>query len=148
MTSIQTTAEQVMNMLRNNKRLSKNATVQLCIKLLEDCKDEARLHNTNVEALYDLAAQSGKSEFKIIARMNDDGPGYHVFGEWADEANNFAFMCTNELDDQEHKDGIYLKRTYTLSELPQALKNAEAWQKSVKQWKNFWTETLHVLAVK
>ena len=148
MNSLHSTAIRVLQFLEHDKSLVDNSTVQLCIKLLNDCKESASLHETNLEGLIQLAKDSEKSEFKIIARMNDDGPGYHVFGEWADDAHNFAFMCTNEKDDAEHKDGIYLKRTYSLEELPQALMNAQSWQNGVKKHKSFWTESIHIVAIK
>ena len=145
--SIQYTASQVLTMLKHPD-IKDNPTAQLCVRLLEDCESSARSHSTDIDGLLQMAKESDKSEFKIIARMNSDGPGYHVFGEWADDANNFAFMCTNEKDDIEYKDGDYLKRTYTLEELPQALKNANNWYNNVKAWKHFWTESIHILAIK
>jgi hypothetical protein len=145
--SIQHTAQLVLQFLQHPD-LKDHPTAQLCIKLLEDCKSSAKSHSTDLEGLLRMAKESEKTEFKIIARMNNDGPGYHVFGEWADDARNFAFMCTNEKEDIEYKDGDYLKRTYTLDELPQALINANQWYDSVKSRNQFWTESIHILAVK
>jgi hypothetical protein len=93
----------------------------------------------------ELAKESKGTSFKIIAKVNSSGMQLQ---EWCDEAYNFSPMCSNIKDDSEYKNGIYLKRTYTLEELPNALKNANTWHNNVKKNLGYNLEDLvHILKV-
>lgn len=94
--------------------------------------------------LFDQAITSGRTQFKLIGKVNDGGL---QLMEWCDEACNFDGMCSDIETIKTHKNGKYMKRTYSLEELPDVIDNALEWYNSQKSGKNFWDEDLHILAI-
>lgn len=92
------------------------------------------------------AKESGRKLFRIIARTNSSKIG---LGQWCNEARNFTMLIDNHEDVKTYKDGEYLKRTYTLDELPEALDNAWRWYKGVhsREVGNYNTMDIHVMAI-
>jgi len=67
--------------------------------------------------------------------------------EWCDEAFNFDGMCSDIEIIKTHKDGEYMKRTYTIDELPEVIDRALSWFNSMRAREDFWDEYLHILAI-
>lgn len=105
----------------------------------KDCK-----YPQKPDFLLEQARESGRTHFKLIGKVNDGGL---QLMEWCDEAWNFDGMCSDIEIIKTHKDGEYMKRTYTLEELPEVIDNALSWFNSMKSKKEFWDEHLHILAI-
>lgn len=95
--------------------------------------------------LMEQAINSGGTEFALIGRVNTSGLELMV---WCDDAQNFDCMCPTK-GFEDIKDGEYIKRTYTLEELPNAIDNAEKWDFHNRENNHFYnTTTLHIIKIK
>ena len=143
--SISNSAFQIMRMLQENRFKGDCERGFEYIKttletLLEDCKQPQ-----DKDWLLEQAIESGRSEFKLIGRVNDGGLSLM---EWCDDAWNFNGMCCSIESLKQYKDSEYLRSTYTLEELPEVIDNALSWFNSRKEDIPFSNDLLHILAVK
>ena len=143
--SISNSAFQILLMLRENyfKDDGKRG-FEYILTTLERLLEDGKRPQTK-DWLLEQAIESGRTEFKLIGKVNDGGL---ALMEWCDDAWNFNGMCSSIQSLTEHKDGIYLKSTYTLEELPKVIDNALEWFNSRKADMPFSNDKLHILAVK
>lgn len=110
---------------------------------LENSLEEAA-RPQDKEFLMMQATTSGRNLFKLIGRVNSSGL---ELMEWCEDAQNFDGMCSSKKDIAEAKQGDYIRRTYSLKELPDVIDNALRWHNSVKADNPFRGTNLHILAV-
>lgn len=143
MSSLKHTAFQILRMLQKNTFDTKermSSYIEYSLELVsEDCKRPQK-----ADFLLEQARTSGRTHFKLIGKVNSGGL---QLMEWCDEAWNFDGMCSDIEIIKTHKDGEYMKRTYTLEELPEVIDNALSWFNSMKSREEFWDENLHILAI-
>lgn len=143
--NIEYTAFQVLRMLQDNTDGNKR-TREMAIRQLEYSMEHAKNScNQTKDLLMEFAIDSKRTKFKLIGRVNTSGL---ELMEWCDEAYNFDGMCSSIEGIKEAKSGRYIKRTYSLEELPDAIDNALNWYNSVKKNHHSFNSTmLHILAV-
>lgn len=98
--------------------------------------------NQTKELLLEFANSSSFNKFKLIGRVNTSGT---ELMEWCEDAYNFSNMCSNLNDLKTYKDGEYIRRTYTLEELPDVIDNALSWYNRNKHYFN--STPLHILGI-
>lgn len=115
------------------------------IYLLETAIRNCQQSQTS-EGLLDAAIKSGRERFKLIGRANVNCGIYELM-EWCDNAFNFDGMCSSIQDIKDAKDGRYIKRTYSIDELPSVIENALKWYNYSRQERKVNPILLHILAV-
>ncbi len=143
--NIEYTAFQVLRFLQDNSMDDKRAR-ERAISYLEDslefCKNNC---NQTKDLLMEFATESKRTKFKLIGRVNTSGL---ELMEWCNDRHNFDGMCSSIEAIKSAKNGDYIKRTYSLEELPDAIDNALSWYNSVKKNHHSFNSTmLHILAV-
>jgi hypothetical protein len=143
--NIEYTAYQALMRLKDNSIDDKRAR-QMAINQLEYSLEHAKLcANQTKDLLLKFATESKRKKFKLIGRVNTSGI---ELMEWCDDAYNFDGMCSSHHDIKQAKNGEYVKRTYTLEELPTVIDNALSWYNSVKKNHHTFNATmLHILAI-
>lgn len=144
--NIDNSAFQALLVLRDKERFDDEEARKIAIRYIEDsleyCKNSA---NQKKDWLLEMATESKRTKFKLIARVNTGGL---ELMEWCDDIYNFDSMCSSIEAIKSTKDGRYVKRTYSLEELPDVIDNALSWYNSVKKnHHNFNSTMLHILAV-
>lgn len=143
--NIEYTAFQILRMLQDNTLEDKKAR-EMAIRQLEYSMEHAKNScNQTKDLLMEFATNSKRTKFKLIGRVNTSGL---ELMEWCNDRQNFDGMCSSIEDIKLAKNGDYIKRTYSLEELPEAIDNALRWYNSVKKKHNSFNSTmLHILAV-
>ena len=144
--NIEHSAFQVLLFLKDFDKFDDKEARKIATRYLEDsleyCKNSA---NQTKDLLLDFATESKRTKFKLIGRVNTSGL---ELMEWCDDRQNFDGMCSSIEDIKQVKNGDYIKRTYSLEELPQVIENALRWHNSVKKNNHKFNSTmLHILAV-
>lgn len=140
---IHNSAFQILRMIQDGKLEDDRLLRYIKTTLEYDLENAARPQGKDLMLRW--ATESGRSEFKLIGKVNDGGLSLM---EWCDDAQNFDGMCSSIESLTSHKDGEYLRRTYSLEELPEVIDNALSWFNSVKSRSPFRDDQLHILAVK
>ena len=121
---------------------SRNIALRYLESSLKYCNESA---TQTKDMLLDFARDSGMTKFKLIGRVNTSGM---ELMEWCDDAYNFDWMCSSVDDLKRCKNGDYIRRTYSLCELPDVIDNALLWYNSNKRNNHYFNSTmLHILAV-
>lgn len=143
--NIDYTAFQILRMLQDNTLEDKRAR-EMAISQLEYSMEHAKNScNQTKDLLMEFATDSKRTKFKLIGRVNTSGL---ELMEWCNDRQNFDGMCSSIEDIKSAKNGEYVKRTYSLEELPEAIDNALRWYNSVKKNHHSFNSTmLHILAV-
>jgi hypothetical protein len=137
-------AFQALRKLQDNSLDDKRAR-EMAMRDLEYCLEYCKNRNQTKDWLLEMATESKRTKFKLIARVNTSGL---ELMEWCDDIQNFDGMCSSIENIKMCKDGRYMKRTYTLEELPDVIDNALSWYNHVKQHHHAFNSTmLHILAV-
>ena len=144
--NIEHSAFQVLLFLKDFDKFDDKEARKIATRYLEDsleyCKNSA---NQTKDLLLDFATESKRTKFKLIGRVNTSGL---ELMEWCDDRQNFDGMCSSIEDIKQVKNGNYIKRTYSLEELPQVIENALRWHNSVKKNNHKFNSTmLHILAI-
>jgi hypothetical protein len=143
--NIENSAFQALRMLQDNSLDDKRAREMAIRNLeysLEYCKNSC---NQTKDLLMEFATESKRTKFKLIGRVNTSGL---ELMEWCNDIYNFDGMCSSIEGIKSAKNGRYVKRTYSLEELPDAIDNALSWYNSVKKNQHTFNSTmLHILAV-
>lgn len=135
---------QALLLLRDTDLDDKQAR-ERALRYLEDSLKHSQNAKQTKDWLLKVATESGRTKFKLIGRVNTSGL---ELMEWCDDAWNFDGMCSKAEDIRMCKDGDYIKRTYSLEELPEVIDNALSWHNSVRSEHHvFNTTNLHILAV-
>ena len=130
--------------LRDAEMSDKEAR-KYALSYLEDALKNSQNAKQTKDWLLEMATESERTKFKLIGRVNTSGL---ELMEWCDDARNFDGMCYKAEAMRTHKDGEYLKRTYSLQELPEVIDNALSWYNSVRSTHHVFNSTaLHILAV-
>lgn len=143
MPSLKDTAFQILSMVKDNYFPNKERLSEYIENSLNRVNEYSK-HPQRPDFLLEQARTSGRTHFKLIGKVNDRGL---QLMEWCDEAFNFDGMCSDIEIIKTHKNGRYMKRTYTLEELPAVIDNALEWFNSTKKSHEFWDENLHILAI-
>lgn len=142
--NIDNAAFRAMRVLQDDNLDDKRAR-EMALNYLDSAHEYSRVQLQDNTLLMEFAKTSGRSKFKLIGRVNTSGL---ELMEWCDDAQNFDGMCSSFNDIKSAKDGVYVKRTYSLEELPSAIDNALNWYNSVKRDHHSFNNTmLHILAV-
>lgn len=144
--NIEHSAFQVLLFLKDFDKFDDKEARKIATRYLEDsleyCKNSA---NQTTDLLLNFATESKRTKFKLIGRVNTSGL---ELMEWCDDIQNFDGMCSSIEDIKQVKNGNYIKRTYSLEELPQVIENALRWHNSVKKNNHKFNSTmLHILAI-
>jgi hypothetical protein len=144
--NIEHSAFQALLFLKDFDKFDDKEARKIATRYLEDsleyCKNSG---NQTKDLLLEFATKSKRTKFKLIGRVNTSGL---ELMEWCDDIQNFDGMCSSIEDIKQAKNGDYIKRTYSLEELPQVIENALRWYNSVKKNHHKFNSTmLHILAV-
>lgn len=144
--NIDHSAFQALLILKDKERFDDEEARKIAIRYIEDsleyCKNSA---NQKKDWLLEMATESKRTKFKLIARVNTGGL---ELMEWCDDIYNFDGMCSSIEAIKSAKSGRYMKRTYSLEELPDVIDNALSWYNSAKKNHHSFNSTmLHILAV-
>jgi hypothetical protein len=143
--NIEHSAFQILSYLKDD-RFDDKEVRKIATRYLEDSLQHSKNSaNQTKELLLDFAKESKRKKFKLIGRVNTSGL---ELMEWCNDAYNFDGMCSSHHNIKQAKDGEYIKRTYTLEELPSVIDNALSWYNSVKKNHHTFNSTmLHILAI-
>ena len=144
--NIEHSAFQALLILKDYEKFSDEEARKIAIRYLENslehCENSA---NQTKDLLLEFATESKRTKFKLIGRVNTSGL---ELMEWCNDRQNFDGMCSSIEAIKQAKNGDYIKRTYSLEELPQVIDNALRWYNSVKKNHHKFNSTmLHILAV-
>lgn len=143
--SLSNSAFQIMRMLQENYFKDDGERGFTYIKTtLERLLEEGKRPQSK-DWLLEQAIKSGRSEFKLIGKVNDGGLSLM---EWCEDAQNFNGMCSDIESLTTYKDGDYLRNSYSLEELPDVIDNALEWFNSRKEDIPFSNDLLHIMAIK
>lgn len=142
--NIDHSAFQALQILKND-RFTDDEARKRAIMYLEDSMEHCQKGNQTKDWLLEQAKDSKRTKFRLIARVNTSGL---ELMEWCDDIYNFDGMCSSIEAIKSAKDGRYMRRTYSLEELPDVIDNALSWYNHVKQTHHSFNSTaLHIIAV-